>query len=160
VLDALARSPMTFAELSQSQECAQLDRIKLRQAVFGMAALGYLLPALPAAGEDARRETAGRFNQAALRSPVGGTADLGLASPVLGAGFQINLVDRLFLGAPRDESQAIATALRALAAGGIKLRKEKKELESPADIEAYLRERAKFFFADFLPFLRSLRVVD
>jgi SAM-dependent methyltransferase len=160
VLDALARAPMTFAELSQAQECAPLDRVRLRQAVFGMAALGNLLPALPTAGEDARGKAAGRFNQAALRTPLGGTADLGLASPVLGAGVQVNLVDRLLLAAPRDEAGAVVSALRALAAAGIKLRKEGKALETTADVEAYLRERAKFFFAEFLPFLRLLRVVD
>jgi SAM-dependent methyltransferase len=160
VLDALARAPMTFEELSRAPQCAALDRLKLRQAVFGLAALGNLLPGLPSAGEDARAEAANRFNQAALRAPVTGTADTTLASPVLGAGVQVNLVDRLFLGAPRDEAQAIAAALRVLAAGRIKLRREGKELESATDIEAYVRERAKFFFADFLPFLRLLRVVD
>jgi SAM-dependent methyltransferase len=158
VLDALARAPMTFTELSQAPECAQLDRIRLRQAVFGMAALGNLLPALPVTGEDARVEAAGHFNQAALRTPLGGTADFGVASPVLGAGIQVNLVDRLLLAAPRDEAQAIAAALRVLGTGKIKLRKEKKELDSPADLEAYVRERAQFFFKDFLPFLRLLRV--
>jgi SAM-dependent methyltransferase len=160
VLDALARAPMTFEELCRAPECAALDRLKLRQAVFGLAAFGNLLPALPASGEDARAEAANRFNQAALRTPIAGAADLALASPVIGAGLRVNLVDRLFLGAPRDEAQAIAAALRALAASRIKLRAEGKALESAADIEAYVRERAKFFFAEFLPFLRLLRVVD
>jgi SAM-dependent methyltransferase len=158
VLDALARAPMTFEELSRAPQCASLDRLKLRQAVFGLAALGNLLPGLPAAGEDARAETANHFNHAALRAPVSGTADIALASPVLGAGVQVNLVDRLFLAAPRNEAQAIAAALRVLAAGRIKLRRDGKELESATDIEAYVRERAKFFFTDFLPFLRLLRV--
>ena len=31
---------------------------------------------------------------------------------------------------------------------------------SAADVDAYLLERAQFFFADFLPFLRQLQVVD
>jgi len=160
VLDALARAPLTFDELARSTECAHLDRVGLRQAVFGMAAVGNLLPALPVAGEDIRHDGAARFNRAALRAPIAGTADLALASPVLGAGVQINLVDRLFLGAPRDEAQAVAAALRALAAGGIRLRREGKDLESAADLKAYVRERAKFFFSDFLPFLRLLGVAD
>ena len=53
VLDALARAPMTFDELARAPECAKLDRVRLRQAVFGMAALGNIVPALPATGEDA-----------------------------------------------------------------------------------------------------------
>jgi SAM-dependent methyltransferase len=160
VLDALARAPMTFEELSRAPECARLDRGKLRQAVFALAALGNLLPALPAAGEDARREATSRFNQAALRTPISGTADLALASPVLGAGVPTNLVDRLFLSAPRDEAQAIDQALRTLMAAKVKLSKAGQPLDSAADIEAYVRERARFFFTEFLPFLRMLRVAD
>jgi SAM-dependent methyltransferase len=160
VLDALARAPMTFEELAGAPECRSLDRVKLRQAVFGMAALGNLFPALPSSGEGARHEATRAFNQAALRTPITGTADLALASPVLGAGVQVNLVDRLFLGAPRDEAQAITAAQRVLLAAKIKLRKEGKELDSPADVEDYVKERARFFFAQFLPFLRLLRVAD
>jgi hypothetical protein len=40
------------------------------------------------------------------------------------------------------------------------LRKAGQALESPADIEAHVKERARFFFAEFLPFLRLLKVVD
>jgi len=160
VLDALARGPMSFEQLAQAPECAGLNRGKLRQAVFGMAALGNLLPALPAAGDDARREAAERFNQAALRTPITGTADLALASPVLGAGVPVNLVDRLFLSSPREPDQAIARALGILVAGKVKVSKDGKPLDSAADIEAYVRDRAKFFFTDFLPFLKLLRVVD
>jgi SAM-dependent methyltransferase len=159
VLDALARAPMTFDELSRAPECAALDRLKLRKAVFGLAAFGNLLPALPADGEEARGAATERFNQAMLRTPGTGTADIALASPVLGAGVQVNLVDRLFLGAPREPREAIAVALRLLATGGIKLRREGKALGSAADIETHVRERAQFFFNDFLPFLRLLRVV-
>jgi hypothetical protein len=115
---------------------------------------------LPASGEDERRQGTDRFNQAVLRMPAAGSADTVLASPVLGAGVHVNLIDRLFLGAPRDKAQAIAKASAAIAASGLKLRKADKTLESAADIEAYVQDRAKFFFADFLPFLRLLRVVD
>ena len=125
-----------------------------------MAALGNILPALPAAGEAARREGTERFNQAVLRTPIAGTADLALASPVLGAGVHVNLIDRLFLGAPRNEAQAIAKASAAIVASGLKLRKADKNLESAADIEAYVKDRTQFFFTDFLPFLQMLGVAD
>jgi hypothetical protein len=158
VLDALARAPMTFEELARAPECTALDRVKLRQAVFGMAAFGNLLPALPAAGEDARQEATERFNRAALRLPIAGATDLALASPVLGAGVPVNLIDRLFLVGPRDEAHAIAKASAAIATSGLKLRKADKSLESAADIEAYVKDRAQFFFTDFLPFLTMLGV--
>ena len=95
-----------------------------------------------------------------MRSHPTGTADLALASAVLGSGVQVSLVDRLFLAAPRDEEQAGAAALRALTAAKVRLSKGQKALESPAEIEAYIRERARFFFKDLLPFLRLLRVAD
>lgn len=160
VLDALARAPMTFEELSRAPECAKLERVRLRQAVFGMTALGNVLPALPAAGEDERRERTERFNRAILRAPVTSASDTILASPVLGAGLHVNLIDRLFLAAPRDEAKAIAAARAAIAASGFKLRKGTQTLESALEIEAHVKERARFFFADFLPFLRSLRAAD
>jgi len=160
VLDALARAPMTFDELARAPECAKLDRVRLRQAVFGMSALGNVLPALPAAGEDKRRERTDRFNHAILRMPVTTATDTILASPVLGAGLHVNLVDRLFLAAPRNEAKAVAAARSAVGASGFKLRKGTQTLDSPADIEAHVKDRAQFFFADFLPFLRLLRVVD
>lgn len=160
VLDALARAPMTFEELARAPECAALDRVKLRQAVFGMAAFGNLLPALPAAGEDARREATERFNRAALRLPIAGATDLALASPVLGAGVPVNLIDRLFLAAPRTEGEALAKATAWLATSGLKLRKGERLLESPAELEAFARDRVGFFFSDFLPFLKLLGVAD
>ena len=160
VLDALARAPMTFEELGRAPECSQLGRVKLRQAIFGMAALGNLLPALPAAGEDLRRDGCGRFNRAVLHAPIAGAASLTLASPVLGAGVPVNNIDRLFLSAPRDEAQAIAKANAVIAATGLKLRKGDKAIDSAAEIEEYVRERAQFFFKDFLPFLKMLGVAD
>lgn len=160
VLDALARAPMTFDELARAPECAKLDRVRLRQAVFGMAALGNIEPALPAPGEDARRKRTDRFNRAILAAPAAGSSDTVLASPVLGAGLHVNLIDRLFLAAPRNEAKAIAAARAAIAASGIKLIKGSKALDAPEELEAHVSERARFFFADFLPFLRLLKVVD
>ena len=158
VLDALARGPMTFDELARAPECAVLDHGRLRQAVFGMAALGNLLPALPAAGEGKRRENATRFNEAILRAPITDASNTFLASPVTGAGVAVNLIDRMFFDARHDESQAVGSAHTAVASGRLKLRKADKNLESAADIEAYVKDRAQFFFTDFLPFLKMLRV--
>lgn len=92
VLDALQRSPLTFDQLGQAPETQRLDRNRLRQAVFGMAALGNVMPALPAEGEDARRAATARFNQAALRDSAGRATVL--ASPVLGAGVTLSSTDR------------------------------------------------------------------
>lgn len=86
VLDALARTPMTFDEMARAPETQRLDRPHLRQAVFGMAALGNIAPALPADGDEARRGGTARFNHSVLSRPTAGPADTVLASPVLGSG--------------------------------------------------------------------------
>lgn len=154
VLDALARKPMTFDELAQAPECAGRERARLRQAVFGLAALNNLLPALPAEGEDRRRESTDRFNRAVLAAPITGAGDTFLASPVLGMGLAVNLIDRLFLGSAHDEAGALARVHAAIATGGLKVRTGERVLDAADEIEAHVRERAAFFFRDFLPFLR------
>jgi SAM-dependent methyltransferase len=160
VLDALARAPMTFDELSRSAECAGWERAKLRQAVFGMAALGNVVPALPAAGEGERRASCQRFNQSVLGSSMVDAADTYLASPVLGAGVAVNVIDRIFLGAANDRVSAIVRAHAAIATGGLKVRKGKQKLETAEASEAYVNERAEFFFAHVLPHLRLLGVAE
>jgi hypothetical protein len=47
-----------------------------------------------------------------------------------------------------------------IAATGLKLRKGDQALESAADIEAHVKNRAQFFFSDFLPFLKILGIAD
>jgi hypothetical protein len=153
-LDALAGGPKSFDELARAPECAALDRARLRQAVFGLTASGNVLPALPAEGADARRARAARFNEVALRMPPAGPSDLWLASPVLGAGVPVTLVDRNFLAAPRDEETAVSKLKAWIAASGLKLKKGDQAIESVEETDAYVRERAAFFFSDFLPFLR------
>ena len=102
VLDALARAPMTFDELAQAPETAHFDRGRMRQALFGMAACGNVLPALPAEGEKARRASTARYNRAVLARPATDSSNTILASPVLGAGVAIASADRALLGAARD----------------------------------------------------------
>ena len=160
VLDALARAPMTFDELAHAPEAAALDRNRLRQAVFGMAALGNLLPALPAAGEEARRAATRRFNRAILAAPAQGPADSVLASPVLGCGVFVHFIDRLFLEAPPDEQQAAAHVEAIAAKRGLKLAKGKEFVESEGSTREVLAGRARFFFQELLPFYRQLGVLD
>lgn len=160
VLDALARGPMTFDELARAPETARLDRSRLRQAVFGMAALRNLLPALPSAGEDERREATARFNQAALRNPLPGSATTMLASPVLGAGVALSFVDRILMAAEGDQTAAIARVKQALAASGQQRMKDDKRVASTEETHAEVEEKARFFFRELLPYYRQLGVLD
>jgi SAM-dependent methyltransferase len=159
VLDALARSPMTFDELARSPETAAFDRRHLRQGVFGMAALGNVVLALPAAGEDARRAATSRFNRAVLSRPVPAGANTLLASPVLGAGVALNLIDRLLLGVPGPGPVAVESVCDAILATGQQLRKDDRLVETRAELETLVATRAAVFFDELLPHLRSLGVV-
>lgn len=49
-------------------------------------------------------------------------------------------IGNIDLAAPRDAAQAVAKAGAAIASSGLKLRKGDKNLESAADIEAYVKE--------------------
>jgi hypothetical protein len=160
VLDALARSPMTFEELGHSPETGKLDRNQLRQAVFGMAALGNILPALPAAGEEARRESTARFNKTVLSRPFTSPEPAFLASPVLGSGVPLGFVDRILLNAPRGGAEAADYAWRVVTECKHRLTKDDKPIETEVEIRAYLRERAQLFFGEVLPFLRQLGTLD
>jgi SAM-dependent methyltransferase len=160
VLDALARAPMTFDELARAPETSGLDRNRLRQAVFGVAALGNILPALPAAGEEARRAATRRFNRTILAAPAQGPANSVLASPVLGCGINIHFIDRLFLEAPQDEKQAAAHVASVMARRGLKLAKGKEFVQGEGNTREVLAERARLFFEELVPFYRQLGVLD
>ena len=160
VLDALARAPMTFDELRCAPESAQLEYRRLRQAVFGMAALGNILPALPTAGEERRRAATAKFNSAVLQKQLPGSVTTMLASPILGAGIAVRFLDRIFLNAPRKESEAIDYARERIAASGHRLLKDDKPVESEQQTSAIIEERARSFFGEVLPFLRQLGVVE
>ncbi|HYC44154.1 MAG TPA: class I SAM-dependent methyltransferase [Burkholderiales bacterium] len=160
VLDALARAPMTFDELAQAPETAGLGRTRLRQGVFGMAALGNVWPALPAAGDAARRAAVRRLNEVLLRQKRPGAATTVLASPVVGAGVALGAVDRICFATPQDEPGAIERAKRAVAAGGQKLVKDGQAVEPGRATDAAVEEQARFFFRELLPFYRQLGVID
>lgn len=158
VLDALARRPMTFRELQQAPECAGMPRLRLRQAVFALAAADDVVPALGAAGESERRTHTSRFNTAVLARP---SADHSvLASPVLGSGVPLPFLDRLFLISGKTGEAAIAHVRAALDAAKVKLKKDDRPVASEAEALLVLRERAEKFYGELLPFCRLVGVLD
>jgi SAM-dependent methyltransferase len=159
VVDALARAPMTFEDLAAAPETARLDRTRLRQAVFGMAAFGNIVPALPAVGEEARRASTRRYNRAVLAGPTPDSGNTMLASPVLGAAIAVSFTDRLFLSAAPG-TPPVEHALRALAATGRKLLTKDDKPVSEGEVRTMLEQRAKSFGETLLPFLRQLGVAD
>jgi len=152
VLDALARTPMTFDELLRTPESTEMNRQKLRQAVFGMAALGNILPVPSAEDEASRRVATARFNRTTLSGPIT-EENIVLASPVLGSGVALNRLDRLLLTGPRKHDDAVEHALKTfLGCGG--------QVASMREMRAMIDERAAYFLEELLPFLRQIGVTE
>jgi SAM-dependent methyltransferase len=160
VLDALARAPMTFEELANAPEAAALDRSRLRQAVFGMAELGNILPGLPAAGEADRRRSTDGFNRAVLSRPASPSSTTMLASPVLGSGIPLNFADRAILTAPAGRDGIFDHVWNTLVASGWKPLKDGKPLETTAEAHAMVEERIRFWSEVLHPYLRQVGIVD
>jgi SAM-dependent methyltransferase len=158
VLDALARAPLTFDALARAPEAAALDRGRLRQAVFGHAALGNIWPALPAEGEAERRTATERFNAALLARGMAQAPSTFLASPVLGSGVPVSFIDQMLLAAPRNERDAVAQAFESLVASGQKLTKDAKPVDDPAVARTVIEEPAREFFRELLPYYRLVGV--
>lgn len=157
VLDALARSPMTFDELGIAPEAAALGAGGIRQAVFGMAAFGNVLP-VPAPAP-AAHAAAARLN-GALLARAEGTGSLFLAAPTLGTGMPLGFLDRLLLAHRDDPQGASDKAAAAMAERGIAMRKNDGSPAGNDEARALIAERTRLFFDHLLPFLRYAGVVD
>jgi len=111
-------------------------------------------------GEGARRSATTRFNQAMLAHPPAGQKNTVLASPVLGSGVALNALDCILTRAPRDEHGAVDYARKAVAASGMRLLKEGKPVETAAETDTVIEERARFFVRELAPYLAQLGVLD
>lgn len=154
LLDALARAPASFDALARAPEGAALGRERLRQALFGLAAFGHVLPALPAEGEVGCAAAAARHNQAVIGAALPAAEGATLGSPLLGCGVRVDHVDLLLLAARGPLAAAVEHACAAVAALGKQLLRQGKPVEGAAQVRAAVEERARTFFAQTLPYLR------
>ena len=160
VLDALARAPMTYSELALAPEMAKFTPVSLRQALFGMAALGNILPALPAAGDEARTRSTQQYNDGALRSVEPDSSGVILASPVLGAGIRLSTLDAQILKGPHDEQEAAQSLASEIRRQGKKLVKEGKPIETEEELATVISAQVRFFLNELLPWLRVLGIAQ
>jgi SAM-dependent methyltransferase len=156
LLDALARAPTTFAELASAPQTRGVEPMQLRQALFRLAAFDYVAPALR--GGEAQASASVRFNRALLARPR--SADqLMLASPVLGSGVPMNVLDRIFLAHDRPDD-GIRQARALLAQGPVKLRKGEREVSDPEEARQLIEARARLFYDELAPYLRQIAVMS
>ena len=161
LLDALADGAKTFDELERAPVLTGKDRGQVRQALFGMAALGNLLPALPAAGEDTRRASTSRFNEAVLNEAIADGSVATFASPVLGNGFALSFIDTLLLRNHKSGGgNPVEYVRREMARVGAKLVQHGKTIETDEESRALIAAQADRFSKSLMPLLIQLGISD
>jgi SAM-dependent methyltransferase len=165
ILDALAERPHAVGELMD------LPAVRSHSAATAAEIAGMLIgsdQAMPALGTEpapAATEACRGFNRALGRQFLFAkcNTNTGLASPLLGTGAYVDVIDVLSLLAVEEGEAATPEALAAfvwqpLKARGEKLIKEGELVEDEAENLALLRDREEAFLARGLPLLRKLKV--
>lgn len=162
VLDTLAGEPQPLSSLLALPALAERGHGLGLEAVMTLVGLDLIGPALPRAGLPGRLASTRRFNAAMLdRQRAGLESSVHLASPVLGTGIEVNLLEGLTLSAWRDGAGDPARFVwNVLAGRGQRLVKDGRTLESEAGNLTEIAERIEAFAAGRLLVLSQLGVAE
>lgn len=150
--------PHGEAVLDRAAVAPLLERIgPAGRAGLVPTALGHLAPAADPGSVAGRMDACARFNAVVLAQSRTGDTVGALASPVLGAGMELDRVERLFLLALREGAEPPAFALEALTASGAGVDREGRPLTGAAALEE-LADRWALFRNARLPVLDRLEV--
>ncbi len=160
LLDALAEGPRTLAELRQIPAVAAMTPQETWSSLLTLVAVNYVAPALPREGEAERALGAAGFNDLMLKRLLSGEeTSTVFASPVLGSGIAVDLLEGLTLAALQQGGEDPAVLVsRTLAARNQRVVKDGKVLETDAENQAEVRTRVERFRSGRLPVLRQLGV--
>ena len=142
VLDALAKGPISLAELFTAIPSLTPD--KIQQAVLVLLASSHVRLA-PTGFSVQRQAATDRFNAVVIERASQSDELQYLASPVVATGIMVDLVDRLFLSAQKNRKPLVDFAWSALCARNQVLLKDGKPLATPDENLKALAERAKNF---------------
>ncbi|WP_193171945.1 class I SAM-dependent methyltransferase [Nisaea nitritireducens] len=160
VFDALAsdgQSPKTIAQLHAL--CEGVDFNQITQALQVLAGSGAVAPAQDKPAIQSARKTTKLLNSELCRRAEASTDVNHLASPVTGAGVQVNRFEQLFLRATElKEKDAPGYVWRVLSAQGESILKDGKALEGEEENLAELRAQHDLFERKRLPVLKSLGI--
>lgn len=162
LLDTLAGGPKTLSELMRQPALAQQTTANLIEALQVLGSLGYLQAGRPLGCKSRAAQVSRAFNNAVIQRALIGQELTTLASPVLGCGMNLNLIDQLFLLAHQNqqkEKDAPAFVWSKLKAMGRRLNHEGKALEDDESNLARLRELGEMFTRDTLPICRNLALL-
>lgn len=146
ILDALAEGPKPLAALLALPPLAAIGPQRVWNALMTLCAVHYAAPTLAPAGYGERMMRAARLNQVLLRRALARRERLHLASPVLGVGVPLSLVEALFLvGELSQAGDIFRFAAQWLEQNGETLIKEGKVLDIPEERNAELRRLAEYY---------------
>ena len=165
IIDALAASPMTIGELNA------LPDLKPRPVTSILEICLMLMHSAQAhlildGAKGKAQETARRFNQAILRRVVMGGSSTGiLASPVIGSGVNLSLVQMIaahvFMQQPTIQFNTLVDGVwKIMESQGRKFIKEGKTLETVEENLKELSDKLRDFVDKRLPLLKMLKVIS
>jgi len=152
LIEALAEGPQTLDHLAQGGDFAETLHTVVMLVGEGLAA------SLPGGDAAERLPGAQRFNAAVLRRNRYSPDIRQLASPVLGGGVMVGLIERLFLLARLEDADPVAFAWMVLAERGKRLRRGGEELVSAEENLAEMDRLHRAFESGPLPLLRGLGI--
>lgn len=158
VLEQLAAGPRSLTELNHVLAVQKLDAPTILQAIMMLVSAGDVAPALPTAGEAERKKQTERFNTALMGRAVHSSEIAYLASPVTGAGVQVDRLECLLLLAERQKAEPIDFIWRVIGPQGVRLVADGKRLEGEAENRAELTKRATRFKTERRPVLQTLGI--
>ncbi|WP_142847497.1 class I SAM-dependent methyltransferase [Telmatospirillum sp. J64-1] len=156
--DALAAGPQGLSALLKLPALAEQGFEAVLTALTALVGLGVAVPVPPE--EEGRAEGCARFNHAVLRQNRHAPDLRQLASPVLGTGLQVDLLDRLFLLARQEGREPAAFAWTILSERGKRLRRNGEWLETAEENLAELGRLHDVFTRSRLPLLRAWGIVE
>ena len=151
VIETLAADsyrPKNVSELREDARCASLSVAQTVQAVIVLTGIGAAAPVHSREATESTANDSARFNAEICRRAEFSSDFRYLASPVTGAGINVNRVDQLFLRADRlGQKDRVNWVWPILKAEGVRFRKDDRTLESDEENIDYLRQRSKEFSA-------------
>lgn len=158
ILARLAEGPASLAELLALPPLTRLGVRALQQAAGVLSSLRAVLAALPEEGEQERRQSAQRFNEAVLARAMVQDEIRYLASPVIGGGISVNRLDQLLILGGLRGRDPVDFAWEVLRGQGQSVVRAGKSLEGDAENRAGLAAILGEFTSRRLPLLQRLGV--
>jgi hypothetical protein len=165
IIDALAASPMTVGELHGLPELKKrpiASVVEICLLLMHSAQAHLISDGLKSKAQ----ETVRRFNQAILKHTVMGGSTTGiLASPVIGSGVNLNLVQMMaahvFMQQPTIQFNTLVDGVwKIMESQGRKFIKEGKTLETVEENLKELSDKLRDFVDKRLPLLKMLKVIS